>query len=127
MPVNLDSEQKLDPEVKNWLAFAKQKLQELQVLGQALNQGRASVQRRSAANAAALAERRTSPRVDRPEVQAAVARFCRPGPAPKPLCRPGRAAGRPPAAAAAPHDHHRLLPETADLRRGRGTSRREIA
>ncbi len=73
VPVDLDSEEKLDPEVKNWLAFAKQKLQELQVLGQALNQGRASVQAELAANAAALAQRRNSPRVHRPEVQAAVA------------------------------------------------------
>ncbi len=73
VPVDLDSEEKLDPEVKNWLAFAKQKLQELQVLGQALNQRRASVQAELAANAAALAQRRNSPRVHRPEVQAAVA------------------------------------------------------
>ena len=73
VPVDLDSEEKLDPEVKNWLAFAKQKLHELHVLGQALNQGRASVQAALAANAAALEQRRTSPRVHRPEVQAAVA------------------------------------------------------
>ena len=39
VPVDLDSEQKLDGEVKSWLAFAKQKLDELRVLATALNRG----------------------------------------------------------------------------------------
>lgn len=73
VPVDLDSEHQLDAEVKSWLAFARQKLHELQILGQALNHGRASVQAELTANAAALAARRNSPRVHRPEVQAAVA------------------------------------------------------
>lgn len=33
VPVDLESEDNLDPEVKSWLAFALQKLEELQVLG----------------------------------------------------------------------------------------------
>lgn len=53
VPVDLDSEEKLDPEVKNWLAFAKQKLHELHVLGQALNQGRASLAQRTTTPASA--------------------------------------------------------------------------
>lgn len=73
VPVDLDSETRLDAEVKTWLAFALQKLEELQLLGQALNQGRASVAAALAENAAALAARRASPRVHKPEVQAAVA------------------------------------------------------
>src|SRR5476649_2026158 len=36
VPVDLDSEQKLDAEIKSWLSFALQKLEELQVLAQAL-------------------------------------------------------------------------------------------
>ena len=75
VPVDLAQEAKLDAEVKNWLAFAQQKLQELQVLGQALNQGRASVQAALDANAAALASRRSSPRVHNPAVQAALAQI----------------------------------------------------
>ena len=43
VPVDLDSEQKLDGEIKSWLAFAKQKLKELSVLAAALNQGRDAV------------------------------------------------------------------------------------
>jgi len=73
VPVDLDSEEKLDKEVSSWLAFARQKLEELRILGQALNLGRDSVKEALAANAAALAARRASPRVHNPQVQAAVA------------------------------------------------------
>ncbi len=75
VPVDLASEQKLDPELKSWLAFARQKLDELAVLATALNQGRAAVAEPLAANQAALAARRASPRVHNPRVQAAVARI----------------------------------------------------
>ena len=75
VPVDLDSEHKVDPEVKSWLAFALQKLGELRVLGKALRAGRNAVKAELAANAAALATRRASPRVHNPAVQAAVARI----------------------------------------------------
>ncbi len=75
VPVDLGQEQKLDAEVKSWLAFALQKLEELQVLGQALRAGRGAVKEALAANQAALTARRTSPRVHNPAVQAAVARI----------------------------------------------------
>ena len=75
VPVDLDSEQKLDGEVKSWLAFAKQKLDELRVLATALNQGRAAVQAELEANRAAIAARRNSPRVNNPAVKAAIAKI----------------------------------------------------
>ncbi|MDV2116969.1 5-methyltetrahydropteroyltriglutamate--homocysteine S-methyltransferase [Alcaligenes faecalis] len=75
VPVDLDSEQKLDADVKSWLAFALQKLDELRVLGKALNQGRDAVKAELAENLAALTARRTSPRVNNPAVKAAVARI----------------------------------------------------
>jgi 5-methyltetrahydropteroyltriglutamate--homocysteine methyltransferase len=75
VPVDLDSEQKLDAEIKSWLAYALQKLDELRVLGRALREGRAAVKAELAANAAALAARRSSPRVNNPAVQAAVAQI----------------------------------------------------
>ena len=75
VPVDLDSEQKLDAEVKSWLAFALQKLDELRVLGRALREGRAAARADLAANAAAIAARRGSPRVNNPAVKAAVARI----------------------------------------------------
>ena len=75
VPVDLDSEQKFDPEIKNWLAFAKQKLDELRILGVALNRGRDAVKVELAANAAAIATRRASPRVNNPAVKAALAQI----------------------------------------------------
>ena len=71
VPVDLDSEQKLDAEVKSWLAFALQKLGELKLLGRALNEGRAAVAAELSANKAALDARRASPRVHNPAVRAA--------------------------------------------------------
>ena len=72
VPVDLDSEQKLDGEIKSWLAYAKQKLEELQVLSGALNQGRDSVKDALAANKAAIDARRNSERVNNPAVKAAL-------------------------------------------------------
>jgi 5-methyltetrahydropteroyltriglutamate--homocysteine methyltransferase len=73
VPVDLDSEQKLDGEIRSWLAFALQKLDELQILAKALNNGRVSVQEALIANNAAIEKRRSSTRVHNPAVKAAVA------------------------------------------------------
>lgn len=75
VPVDLASEQKLDADILSWLAFARQKLAELQVLAQALNGGRETVREALDANQAALAARRASPRVNKPAVKLAVARI----------------------------------------------------
>ncbi|WP_206996323.1 5-methyltetrahydropteroyltriglutamate--homocysteine S-methyltransferase [Trinickia mobilis] len=75
VPVDLSSEQKLDPEIRSWLAFALQKLDELKVLASALNHGRASVAAELASNAAAIESRRASPRVHNPAVKAALGRI----------------------------------------------------
>jgi 5-methyltetrahydropteroyltriglutamate--homocysteine methyltransferase len=75
VPVDLSSEQKLDPEIRSWLAFALQKLDELKVLASALNRGRAAVADELAVNAAAIASRRASPRVHNPAVKAALERI----------------------------------------------------
>ena len=73
VPVDLAQEQQLDAEVQSWLAFARQKLDELKLLARALRQGRAAVAAELAANQAALAARRHSPRVHNPAVRAAAA------------------------------------------------------
>lgn len=72
MPVNLDSEKKLDSEIKSWLAFARQKLEELHVIKAALEGGRESVKTNLDANQASISSRRQSPRVNNPSVKAAV-------------------------------------------------------
>ena len=73
VPVDLASEKKLDVQVKSWLAYALQKLDELQVLAKALDGGRESAKEALEANQAAVEARRRSPRVHNPAVQAAVA------------------------------------------------------
>jgi 5-methyltetrahydropteroyltriglutamate--homocysteine methyltransferase len=72
-PIDLERETGLDGEVKNWLAFAVQKIAELAVLGKALNQGRSSVRAVLDAATAAVASRRTSARINDPAVQARAA------------------------------------------------------
>jgi 5-methyltetrahydropteroyltriglutamate--homocysteine methyltransferase len=73
VPVDLASEQTLDAEIRSWLAFAQQKLDEIRVIHSALNHGRGAVAAELAENLAALNSRRTSPRVHNPKVQQAVA------------------------------------------------------
>jgi 5-methyltetrahydropteroyltriglutamate--homocysteine methyltransferase len=75
VPVDLNSEQKLDQDIKSWLAFALQKLDELKTLAQALNGGRESVQAALTANQAAIESRRQSPRVHNPSVKGAIAKI----------------------------------------------------
>ena len=72
VPVDLDSEQKMDGEIRSWLAFATQKLEELSILAIALNQGRATVKDQLASNRAAIEARRTSQRVNNPVVKTAL-------------------------------------------------------
>ncbi|MFZ5579165.1 MAG: 5-methyltetrahydropteroyltriglutamate--homocysteine S-methyltransferase [Pseudomonadota bacterium] len=68
VPIDLDQETELDAELKSWLAFARQKLVELNVLRHALDEGEQSVRDMLAASRAALASRRASPRVHDPKV-----------------------------------------------------------
>jgi len=72
VPVDLASETALDSEIKSWLAFALQKLDELQTLARALNQGRATVASQLDANRSALTSRRQSTRVHKPATAAAI-------------------------------------------------------
>jgi len=72
-PVDLALETALDPEVKQWLAFAVQKIGELSVLARALNDGADSVAEPLAAARAAVAARKTSPLIHNPAVAARLA------------------------------------------------------
>lgn len=73
VPVDLALESKLDDEVRQWLAFAVQKVEELNTLKRALNEGRASVSAELDASSQAAANRRTSPRIHDAAVAARVA------------------------------------------------------
>jgi len=72
VPVDLESEQKLDGDIKSWLAFAVQKLDELRIVKAALDRGRDAVREQLDANQAAIASRTQSLRVNNPSVKQAV-------------------------------------------------------
>jgi 5-methyltetrahydropteroyltriglutamate--homocysteine methyltransferase len=72
VPVTLANETKLDPELRSWLAFAREKVEEVRVLGAALRDGRAAVERELTESSQALATRRASPRVRDWRVRAAL-------------------------------------------------------
>ena len=80
VPVDLASEEnrdgsidKLDAEIKSWLSFAVQKIEELQVLAKALNHGRASVKEALEKNSQATESRKQSKRVHNQTVKNRVA------------------------------------------------------
>ncbi|ARR52092.1 5-methyltetrahydropteroyltriglutamate--homocysteine S-methyltransferase [Rhizorhabdus wittichii DC-6] len=60
-PIDLALETKLDPQVKDWLAFAAQKLEELSLLGLGLSNGRYVISDELLANADSIQGRRNSP------------------------------------------------------------------
>src|SRR5690606_675591 len=73
-PVDLAREDKLDAELKSWLAFAVQKCQEVAVLTKAVNEpGVADVAAALARSRAIQASRAASPRIHKPAVQARLA------------------------------------------------------
>ncbi len=72
-PEDLQLETELDPELRGWLSFARQKVDEIAVIAKALNNGGASVSAALQANTRALQSRAASPRVTRAAVRARIA------------------------------------------------------
>lgn len=72
-PVDLDSETKLDAELKNWMAFAVQKLDEIAVLARGGTEGRDAIAAQLKASDEAQASRRASPRIHSKDVAARTA------------------------------------------------------
>ena len=75
VPVDLNSEDTLDPEIKSWLSFALQKIDELHVLANALNNGRESVAAELENNAQAIKTRKQSNRVHDQKVKQRVSQL----------------------------------------------------
>lgn len=73
VPVDLAQEEQLDAELRNWLAYAVQKLDELQTLKQALDHGADACAEALAVSRAAHAARRSSSLIHKPEVKQACA------------------------------------------------------
>jgi len=72
-PLDLQEETALDTEARSWLAFARQKCVELQLIAQALNEEQPDQLLRLQAYSAPIRARTHSSRVHNPTVQAAVA------------------------------------------------------
>ncbi len=73
VPETLEGEDRLDLELRSWLAFAQEKLQELRILGTALDGGVATTGEELEAAEAALRARRSSRRSADQDVRARVA------------------------------------------------------
>ncbi len=72
VPVNLDREK---PELKVWLSFAKEKIEEIALLGKILNQGRDKFSEQLSANQAAIESRKTSELINNAIVKERVAKL----------------------------------------------------
>ncbi|MGQ0684708.1 5-methyltetrahydropteroyltriglutamate--homocysteine S-methyltransferase [Bradyrhizobium sp.] len=68
VPIDLGLESNIDPEVKSWLAFSIQKIEELAVLAAATGRGRECAEQAIEASDAAALARKTSPRIHDPKV-----------------------------------------------------------
>ncbi len=73
VPLSLESEQVMLPEIKNWLAFAQEKLAELALLKATLHCDEPSASRLLESNILAIAARKSSTRVHRAAVAARLA------------------------------------------------------
>jgi 5-methyltetrahydropteroyltriglutamate--homocysteine methyltransferase len=71
-PFDLDTEQKLDPNVRAWMSFAKQKLSEVSLLARAI-EGRTAIQGELDENARRIALRKSSPLIHKQEVASRIA------------------------------------------------------
>ncbi|KZF25775.1 5-methyltetrahydropteroyltriglutamate-homocysteine S-methyltransferase [Xylona heveae TC161] len=69
VPHTLDSEKKLDAEVKDWFSFAIQKAGELAVIAKAVTEGPAAVREQLEANAKSMESRASSKRTNDPAVK----------------------------------------------------------
>lgn len=72
-PIDLESEVKLDAEIKNWMAYSRQKLGEIVTLAKGAKEGRAAIADALTASDAAVQSRKTSARVHNQAVQARLA------------------------------------------------------
>ncbi len=69
VPIDLEQETKLDSEIKNWLAFATQKLDELNTLNQALNHGIEKAAPQLQLSRKAIQQRQQSSRIHHADVK----------------------------------------------------------
>jgi 5-methyltetrahydropteroyltriglutamate--homocysteine methyltransferase len=71
-PFDLDAETKLDVEIRSWMAFAKQKLEEIAILARGID-GRTGIEKELSENARAMESRQTSTRIHQTSVRRSMA------------------------------------------------------
>ncbi len=71
-PNDLDQETALDPQLKSWLAFAKQKLFEIVAVAKACDEGRGSISATLKVSDAVVEDRKTSARIHNDAVKTAI-------------------------------------------------------
>lgn len=62
-PIDIDQEESLDPQVRDWMAFAKQKLDEISLIAREANDGFDAVANEMEESDAVVADRKKSPRI----------------------------------------------------------------
>lgn len=72
-PIDLSHETKMDGQLKSWMAYARQKLDEIKLIARALNEGEQSIAAELDANAKIAKDRATSPRIHDPAVKSRMA------------------------------------------------------
>jgi 5-methyltetrahydropteroyltriglutamate--homocysteine methyltransferase len=68
VPIDVQQETHLDEDMRSWLAFANQKVEEISLLARAFNEGRAAIDGELQENRRTFANRRSSPRIHNPQV-----------------------------------------------------------
>ena len=63
-PIDIDNETEIEPEIRSWLAFAKQKIEEIVIISTGINKGKHSILGALQENRDMREARRTSPRVN---------------------------------------------------------------
>lgn len=128
LPVDLEHEGDLAPDLRSWLAFAVQRLDEVDVLVRALNEGRDAVAGELEASAKAAQERARSAKTNNPALRARLDRLAdgeegalrRQSPYPSRHHEQARRLGLPPVATTTIGS----FPQTPELRRARAQARR---
>jgi 5-methyltetrahydropteroyltriglutamate--homocysteine methyltransferase len=105
IPLDVREEPQLDPEIRSWLAFAVQKLREVNLLARALEEDSSVTREQFEENRRALPGRRQPPRVCDPAVRAQVAAIT-PGMLQRPTTFPERRKVRPRSAVSGAAGHH---------------------
>lgn len=72
-PIDLSHETRMDPQIKSWMSFARQKLDEIALLAKGLNEGSNSIRTEIENSQSVARDRATSPRIHDTEVKARMA------------------------------------------------------